>query len=115
MGVPRIVTGILARALTVPLLTACGGSGVSIADPPVSPTSTSSPTGTPQRETPEHFIRRWAAEDTRIQRTGDTATFREMSDGCKGCLELADLVDQIYGAGGFIHTRGWQVRDISAM
>src|SRR5262249_24465970 len=63
---------------------------------------------------PEEFIRRWAAEDTRIQRTGETKLFREMSRGCRGCLKLANLVDHIYASGGFIHTSGWRVRGVTA-
>ena len=71
------VRRILAAALTAPLLTlaACGGGG-SIADPPISSAPSSSPP-TQHRETPEHFIRRWAAEDTRIEKTGDMAHFRQ--------------------------------------
>src|SRR3954464_4956697 len=107
----RILVGTLAVPLL--LLSACGGND-SVADPPVSSaTASSDPTGPPQRETAEHFIRRWAAEDTRIQKTGETSKFRTMSDGCKGCLELADLVDRIYRGGGYIHTKGWQVRRIA--
>ncbi len=107
------VRRILAAALTAPLLTlaACGGGG-SIADPPISSAPSSSPP-TQHRETPEHFIRRWAAEDTRIQKTGDTAHFRQMSVGCRGCTKLANLVERIYKGGGFIHTRGWTVTKIT--
>ena len=111
MSERRAITG----ALTAPLLllAACGGGDDSVADPPVS-SATSSPTQAPHRESPEHFIRRWAEEDTRIQQTGDTEQFRAMSRDCEGCLKLADLVDHIYQAGGFIRTRGWTVRRISA-
>jgi hypothetical protein len=115
MGVRRSLAGIPAGILgcsVALVLGACGGGDGSVADPPVSST-TSSPTESSQHESAEHFIRRWAAEDTRIQQTGDTSTFREMSRGCKGCLRLANLVDRIYEAGGFIHTQGWRVRVIS--
>jgi hypothetical protein len=106
----------LAGALSAPLLllAACGGDDTSVADPPVSPGSTSSsPTAPPQRETPEHFIRRWAAEDTKIQRTGKTSTFRAMSKGCAGCTKLANLVDRIYSHGGYVRTKGWRITKIS--
>ena len=54
----------LAGTLVVPLLilSACGGGDDSVADPPISSAPTSSATGTPQRESAEHFIRRWAAD-----------------------------------------------------
>jgi hypothetical protein len=116
MGVPRSVTRALAGVLAAPvvLVAACGGGDTSIADPPISPhPTTSSPTQQPHRESPEHFIRRWAAEDTRIQVTGSTNDFRRMSKGCGGCTKLADLVDRIYDNGGYIHTKGWQVHRIT--
>ncbi len=111
MHVRRYLAALLAAPL---LLSACGGGSTPVADPPVSsPTSTSPSTDSPARETPQHFIRRWAKEDTAIQRTGNTKLFRLMSKGCRGCVKLADLVDKIYSAGGFIHTRGWRVRRVS--
>jgi hypothetical protein len=113
MAVRRIAAGTLAVLALPALLAGCGGDS-SVADPPVA-SSPSSPTSSapPAHETAEHFIRRWVAEDTRIQQTGDTAQFRTMSDGCKGCVRLANLVDRIYKAGGFVHTRGWTIRAIS--
>jgi hypothetical protein len=97
------------------LLAACGG-GTSTADPPVSPPPTSpSPTHPPHRESPEHFIRRWAAEDVRIQHDGETSRFRHMSRGCAACLKLAKLVERIYHNGGYIHTKGWRVLGISRL
>ena len=111
MQTRRILLGALAAPVL--LLPACGGHD-SVAHPPVSSAPTSSdPTGPPKQESPEHFIRRWAAEDTHIQRTGDTSDFRDMSNGCRGCIKLADLVDRIYSACGFIHTAGWKVTKIS--
>lgn len=118
MRVRRTLATLLAMVVSAPcLLSACGGGSTSVADPPVSsaPTSSAPTTRPPAHESPEHFIRQWAAEDTRIQSTGDTTRFREMSQGCRGCIKLADLVDRIYKAGGFIHTRGWRIRSISAV
>jgi hypothetical protein len=104
MSVRRLATGILAVPL---LLSACGGGDDSVADPPISSAPTSSATGTPPRESAEHFIRRWAAENTRMQNSGDSSAFRGMSSGCNGCDAVADRVDSIYGAGGEVHTDGW--------
>jgi hypothetical protein len=114
----RTFAGALACALTGPLLvlSASGGGDDSVADPPISSSpSSSSPTSAPHRETPEHFIRRWAAEDTRIQQTGDTRQFRAMSQGCSGCIKLANLVDRIYSHGGYIRTKGWHIRRIASV
>jgi hypothetical protein len=116
MDVRRILAGLAAVPLVLlaVLLGACGSGGTSVADPPVSSAPTTShPTTKPQHETAEHFIRRWVQEDTRIQATGDTARFRSMSKGCRGCTKLANLVDRIYSAGGFVHTKGWRVTNIS--
>jgi hypothetical protein len=93
------------------LLTACGGS-TSVADPPVFSPSASSAPPPPKRETPEQFIRRWAAEDVRVQHTGRTKAFREMSDGCGGCAKLVQLVEHIYAHGGYIHGGNWRVQAI---
>jgi hypothetical protein len=104
----------LAAALlaTTLLLTACGDS-TSIADPPVAPSSTSpSPNPPPKRETPEHFVRRWSAEDTRMQNTGDTKPFRQLSRHCSACSELADRIASIYDAGGYVRTRGWTIEHV---
>jgi hypothetical protein len=108
MGVRRTLAAALAAPLL--LLAACGGTDTSIADPPISPdATTSSPTGQPHRESPEHFIRRWVAEDTRMQNTGDTSAFRSMSQNCLGCVSVARRVEGIYGAGGFVKTDGWSL------
>jgi hypothetical protein len=116
MAVRRHLAGTLAVPLLLgplTMLSGCGGDD-SVADPPVSSAPTSSPTQSPHRESAEHFIRRWAAEDTRIQKTGNTTTFRQMSRGCAGCQRLANLVEGIYSAGGYIHTKGWKVRRIAS-
>jgi hypothetical protein len=111
MAPRRALAGLLAAPVLV--LTGCG-DGSSVADPPVhSPPHSVATSDPPAHETAEHFIRRWAEEDTRIQQTGDTRHFREMSRGCRGCNKLAGLVERIYAAGGFIHTKGWTVERIS--
>jgi hypothetical protein len=115
MGLRRLRTGTLAGALTAPLLalSACGGGQSSVADPPVT-SGTSSPTATPH-ESPEHFIRRWAAADIRMQNSGLTEGFRRLSRRCGDCLQLADRVDRIYRAGGYIHADGWVIGQIDVV
>ena len=108
------VRRILAAVLTAPLLTltACGGGGGSIADPPISSAPSSSPT-TQQRETPEHFIRRWFSVGTHMQNTGKTSAYLAMQLNCRGCRAVAQKVADAYEAGGFYRTRG--VRDLSVI
>ena len=116
MGERRMMAG----AVTAPLcllvllvpLAACGGGGDPVADPPVSPSSTSSSPVPPRRESPQAFIRRGADADIQMQNSGKTAAFRSLSMGCNDCTSLADRVDRIYKAGGYIHTDGWAIRRI---
>jgi hypothetical protein len=118
MGVPRSVTRALAGVLAAPvvLVAACGGGDTSIADPPISPhPTTSSPTQQPHRESPEHFIRRWAAADIKMQNSGESASFRSMSNDCADCDALANRVDAIYRAGGFIRTKGWSIKKVEVV
>jgi hypothetical protein len=103
----------LAALLAAPcLLSACGG-GSSVADPPVSSHPTSSAPTTQPPESPRvavaKFSREWAKEDTRMQNSGETRRFRQMSLGCQECKTLADRIETIYAAGGFVRTKGWHV------
>ena len=105
----------LAGALAVPLLllAACGGGDTSIADPPISPGSTtSSPADRPQRESPEHFIRRWADAEKRMENTGKTAEYAALSRGCIPCESLIKDVTKFYAAGGFIRWNGLSVLSV---
>src|SRR4051794_18430239 len=114
MSVRRTTAGlVLAPVLLV--LSACGGGDDSVADPPVSSPPTSSPTASPGHERPEHFIRRWAEEDVRMQQSGKSSDFRALAHGCSGCNALADRVDSIYAAGGFIRTKGWEIKSVQVV
>ena len=115
MGVPRSTASTLAGALAAPLLllAACGGDDTSVADPPISPESTtSSPTQEPQQESAEHFIRRWADAEQEMQNTGSTRKYLDMSKGCKACEVLARTVHRYYVRGGYIHWNGWDIKSI---
>src|SRR3954447_10555236 len=86
----RILVGTLAVPLL--LLSACGGND-SVADPPVSSAPASSdPTGPPQRETAEHFIRRWAVAEKQMENTGDLGPYMLLSKGCVPCTNLAKQI-----------------------
>lgn len=114
MRPPRILTGTLAGAFTAPLflLAACGGGEDSVADPPVSPSSTSSSTGTPQRETAEAFIRRFAKIEQAMESTGVLGEYAKLTRRCKECGDLAAQVHGFYRAGGYVHWAGWTIKSI---
>jgi hypothetical protein len=115
MGVRRSLAGIPAGVLgcsVALVLGACGGGDDSVADPPVSST-TSSPTESPQHESAEHFIRRFYAVEKAMENTGKTSDYAAMSDPCKPCSALVKQVRSIYKAGGFIHWKGLTIRSIT--
>jgi hypothetical protein len=110
MQTRRILLGALAAPAL--LLPACGGHD-SVADPPVSSAPTSSdPTGPPKQESPEHFIRRWAEAEKKMENTGDAGTYLAMSRGCEPCKKLATQVRGYYSDGGYIRWGGWQILSI---
>jgi hypothetical protein len=103
----------LATRLAAPLLLLAGcGSDNSVADPPPLSPPTSYPTHAPQRESPEHFIRRWAQVERQMENTGHTAVYLSLSTGCRACRVLAHTVAQSYAHGGYIHWGGWHIRSI---
>jgi hypothetical protein len=106
-------TLIAALAAPLVLLGACGGNDASVADPPISPGSTSSsPTTPPKRETPEHFIRRWTQVEKRMENTGDVDKYLALSRGCMACRKLAAQIRGFYDAGGYVKWGGWQISSI---
>jgi hypothetical protein len=97
-------------------LSGCSDDSSSSADPP-SPTptaSTSDASPTPEPETPEEFVRRWVEVDREMQNSGDTQGFRSISKGCTPCKGLADQVEQIYDAGGYVKTDGLEILRLEA-
>ena len=92
------------------LLTACGGNDSAAGDPTptFSPTATQSSSAPPKRESPEHFIRRWAEAEKQMENTGDTSEYLAMSKGCKACRKLAHQVAGFYAAGGYVKWGGWR-------
>lgn len=129
MRVRRPLAALSLAAALLAATTACSGDdppegdGSPSASPATSP-SASSPTASttadpPQRESAKAFIRRWNQAEATMQQTGDTAPYRELSDGCESCDRLADRVDDFYAAGGWIRWKGnviqgmkrWGVQD----
>lgn len=113
----RRMSGVLVVSMMLLLFTSCSDDSSDAGDPPTSsPPTSSSPTPTtstpPEDETPEEFIRRWIDEDTRMQNTGETDAYLAMTWHCEGCQSLADRVQRIYRKGGFISTKGLEVRSM---
>jgi len=84
-----------------------------VSSPPVSASSGSPSAGETEAaddETPEEFVRRWVEVDREMQNTGDTQEFRSISRNCVPCKGLADQVDRIYAAGGYVRTDGFTIR-----
>jgi hypothetical protein len=104
-------------ALFLSVLTGCSDD-VSSARPPTVPasspstSSTADPSPTPDEQTPEEFVRAWVAEYNAMQNTGETEKFRSLSLRCKACASVADQMDAIYGAGGYVKTKGWSLTSL---
>jgi hypothetical protein len=113
MGVRRILVGTFAAPLLL-TVSACGDD-TSVANPPIKSARSSSPTAEPHASVSDRvvsFVRQWAAEDIRMQNSGDSRRFRHLSQHCHDCLSLADRVDGIYARGGFIRTAGWTIKRV---
>jgi len=92
-------------------LSACSGDSSSSADPvtpsPTASSSSAEPSPTEEPESPEEFVERWVDADTAMQNSGDTDTYRLLSQGCSSCMDFADRIEAIYDSGGYVKTRGW--------
>ena len=104
----------LAAAVLAPLLllAACGEDDPEpqIPEPSATPTPTASESPSAAQESPEEFIRRYVEVEQAMENSGDSSAYRSLIDRrCKGCMQLADRVDDIYGAGGYVETRGWNI------
>jgi hypothetical protein len=108
MRVRRTLAALLAAPAL--LLAACGG-GSSTADPPVSSGPTSSPptTSPPAHETAEHFIRRWADAEKRMENTGKTRMYASLTRHCEACDSLIHDVRRFYSNGGYVRWEGLRV------
>lgn len=106
---PSRLTSLLA-ALAALLFTACAAEEEPtpiFAEPTA--TVTPSPSAIPERETVREFLERWVEVERDMQNTGETTSYRALTDGCEPCDSFADQVDEFYLAGGFIQTEGQQI------
>jgi hypothetical protein len=106
----------LAAAVLAPLLllAACGEDDPEpqIPEPSATPMPTATESSTAAQESPEEFIRRWAAAETKMQNTGAVADYLALSTGCKPCKEIADLIAGFYEAGGWVKWAGWDIKGV---
>jgi hypothetical protein len=112
------VRRLLALALAGPVLLAgCSDDAAPTPKMPEPSTSSSTPTPTesetPEAESPEDFIRRWAALEAEMENSGDTTEYMRLSARCDSCKALAETIEGYYGAGGSVHWAGWTIHAIN--
>ncbi len=79
---------------------------------PTTESAEPSPTESAEPESPEEFIERWIKLSNEMQLTGDTKAYLAVSEECRPCVTVADDMQSIYSAEGFVETRGWEIRSI---
>jgi hypothetical protein len=92
-------------------LSACGGHSTG-GRPAPSGSATDLPS-VAAKAGPEHFIRRWAAAETRMEHTGRTAPYLALSTGCQDCRTLAHAIARYYADGGYMVGGAWQIDAIA--
>ena len=112
--VKRIRRSAVALALSAVVLGGMAACGQDDPEPKVE----NRPTGTETspaavEETPEEFIRRWFEVSKKMQNTGDTSEYLELSEKCGPCREIAEDVSSFYEAGGWIKFQGNELGEIS--
>jgi hypothetical protein len=111
VAIVRVLLGIAALPLVLGL-TSCSEDDpepILAPTPTASPTPSSTATETGPSETPEEFIRRWVELSNEMQVTGETEEYLAISSGCRPCNLVANDVEEIHGAGGFVRTDGWEI------
>ena len=107
----------LAVAAALPLLLAgCSEGEAEPKMPDPSPSSSSStPTAEPtvEQESPEEFVRRWVRADREMQNSGEVDDYLALSKRCKPCKSVAERVQAIFEAGGYVKTDGLVIRRIT--
>jgi hypothetical protein len=81
-----------------------------------SPSPTESVTASPKPHSPIKFVRAWVDAENVAINSGDVTpllTFEAQS--CFNCKQLLKPIKRIYGAGGFIHSKGWRMEHANAV
>ena len=107
----------LALGLVVPLLLAGCSEDPEPRPKMPDPTPSSEPSQTEsetaEAESPEEFIERWVSASNKMQNTGETAEYLQISGDCPQCKQVASRVESAFDAGGFFRTDGWTVLEIT--
>ncbi|ANH38167.1 hypothetical protein I601_1736 [Nocardioides dokdonensis FR1436] len=101
-------------------LTACSGDDPEpkVADPTPSASPSPSESAAPAKEEWEKktddgavaFVEHWVDVFNKARSGGDTEELSRLSSpDCETCSNFMKLIDQIYGAGGSVETKGWRV------
>lgn len=78
--------------------------------PTPTPTAPTSPSPTDEAMSPEDTVRAWVDAQNHALRTGDTGAMKSLSaDGCRGCDDFTNPIEQVYRDGGHFSTDGWTV------
>lgn len=101
---------LLSLGLALAGLTACAEEEP---EPKFTDEPTAAATPVEKKETAKEFIRRWARVQTEMQQKGDSTEYRRIAGKCEPCMVSADLIDEIYAAGGSVTTAGMTVRSVT--
>lgn len=128
MSLPPRIGRVIAATFVMWLLVAGCQSNpepAPLPSPTPSPTPSSSPSPTVAAPTlpPEArgtstasakaFVRHYVALINHATASGDTKGLRSHAAAdCSSCTNIADRLDEIYGAGGFIRSNGWRIQSI---
>jgi hypothetical protein len=84
--------------------------------PVTSSSPTESETTSTKPQSPIKFVRAWVDAENVAINSGDVTpllTFEAQS--CFNCKQLLKPIKRIYGAGGFIHSKGWRMEHANAV
>jgi len=112
----RLALGSLLPAAILFAGSACSGDpsaepSTSASNPSPSSSPTQSATTTPKPKTPIGFVRAWVDAENAAINSGDVKPLLAFeAPSCFNCRQLLKPITRIYGAGGFIHSKGWQIK-----
>jgi hypothetical protein len=118
----RLALASLLAAAVLIATSGCSDNPSAAPTPPAStqPVTSSSPTESETTSTnpksPIKFVRAWVDAENVAINSGDVTpllTFEAQS--CFNCKQLLKPIKRIYGAGGFIHSKGWRMEHANAV